>query len=225
MDNLLIALVIAAVAALSNWLQHRAQSSQEPPRKPDGQPPPRPTIHPVPRRTGLPPVPGPAAESVLERELRRLLGGETPLPPTAPRQPPPVSRQQHPPVVHPVAPRPKVAPMQTRPIAPPPLPSIPPIADRFGKSSTAYQRAQHLQESVAEHMRQVDRHTDNFWFTRTNQPSRRLRRAPPRFGNWRGIRRHCVRLSSLPWYSVLQKRTQIRGGIHYLGRPTHWINP
>jgi hypothetical protein len=94
MDSLLIVLVVTVLAALSNWLQQRAQSRHEPP--PDTNRPPQPRPQPRTRRTiPAPTAPQPRAESSLERELRRLLGEEIPQPPR-PRPLWPSHRRLHP---------------------------------------------------------------------------------------------------------------------------------
>ncbi len=150
MDSLLVLLLVTAIAALSNWLQHRAQSKQEPP--PNRPRPPQPM--PGPRRpTARPRVPMPMPESALERELRRLLGEDQPAPPpvrpavpAAPPPPPLVSAQ---PAVHPPAlPVPVVVAAGTT------------LAKTFGQSAAGMQRAQQLHESVAQRLRQVDQQTE-----------------------------------------------------------------
>ena len=82
MDSFLIALVVMAIAALSNWLQRRAQANEDqvPPS-----PPSRPGSHPRPGGSTVPtgPPQRPNIDTSLERELRRLLGQEPKPPPPA----------------------------------------------------------------------------------------------------------------------------------------------
>ena len=171
MDSLLIVLVVTVLAALSNWLQQRAQSRHEPP--PDTNRPPQPKPQPRTRRTIPPPTgPQPRPETSLERELRRLLGEETPLP-SRPHLPEPLA----PPPIHTRAPRPTASvphrmPSPTPPaiVIQPPVPVIQPPVAVWGDPSGGFHRAQHLHESVAERLRQVDAHTQQHGAERHSRP-------------------------------------------------------
>ena len=158
-DSLLLFLVIAAIAAVSNWLQRRAQSQQEHAERTDRPktsatpPPTRPTTRPV--------TPPPTVESTLERELRRLLGEEPPRPvPSPPPRPAPAPVLQPPPVIirspestgrrsvprQPVLPKPEVVATATA------------TAVQLGQFGSGHGHAQHLHDVVALRPRRGDEH-------------------------------------------------------------------
>jgi hypothetical protein len=190
MDSFLITLVIVAIAALSNWLQHRAQARDEAP--PDHKPPPPVPAPPRPRRLGPPqpggprPQPKPAApEANWEEVLRRLLSGETAAqPPVQPRTPAPAPAPAPPPIgraVPPAHPRPVVAGPPPPPVSsPPPAPAL---ARPTGHES-AYGQAQHLHESVAKRLREVHAHAEH----RRPQSERRHRDSRPELADIHNIR-------------------------------------
>jgi hypothetical protein len=175
-ESLLILLVFVIISGVSTWMQKRRQAAEEPQSWPDedefSQPPTaqRPASGQRPGPTAPPPPPQPQpATSSWEEELRRLLQGDRPTPPSPQPIPPPVPpspphpRPSPPPV--PASPRPVAAsPYDTRrpvpkpPAAPSaPLPHFRPAA--LDRSAAAYQRASHLAESVAGRMREVERRT------------------------------------------------------------------
>ncbi len=167
MESLFFALLVMAIAGLSNWLQKRAQQSQEAPPPVPG-PPRQPSMSPNRNRPRVPPLDpapttAPTLETVLERELRRLLGGESPA--SAPPRPIPApsQHQEVPPPISSV-PRPRLSPT-SKPMAPPSSsPAAPVLTEatpRFGAASSAYDRALHLHESVAQHFRGVDQRTSH----------------------------------------------------------------
>src|SRR5260221_14421838 len=114
-DSFVITMVVIAIAALSNWLQHRSQSREGLPKNLGPEPlrPPRPK--PLPN---TPPPVRPSLESTLERELRRLLGEEDP---PAVQPPPTVAPRSHLPEHQPTrahAPAPQTSlPVETPPMA------------------------------------------------------------------------------------------------------------
>jgi hypothetical protein len=167
MDNLLIALVFVVIAALSNWLQRRAQSQQQPPaKKPQPMPRPSSPMAPPARAPAAPPPVNPRRsplETALERELKRLLGEDLPAAPPPQR---PVTRpaeNDEPPVIlhrppHlPRVPLPQVA-------AALPAPSLAPVAvpalAELSQASSRFSQAKNLHESVAERLRKVDELTN-----------------------------------------------------------------
>ena len=162
MDSFLITLVVIVIAALSNWLQHRAQAQNEQMGRPEPSPP-----LPDPRapRTGPQPAsPRPSIETTLERELRRLLGEEPPVALPAPR---PVQTEppRRPPVVvpKPAAPRQHAGPF---PASPSPLPIPTPSLAQLSQSTSAFGRAHQLHESVALQLHQVDEQTEKHGLNR-----------------------------------------------------------
>lgn len=190
MDSLLITLVVVAIAALSNWLQHRAQAREEAPPEPGPQPPrdrrPQPPVPAPPRsRQPVPPqttAPRPEREprrpeTDWEEVVRRFLGGESPAPPPVqPRTPRPEPKPIAPPVQAPLP-----------PIQPRPLVVVPPPTAAYSAPSTpvpappstydaAYSKAQHLHETVSKRLREVHAH-----------PEHRVHRAPAPTG-----RRHTI---------------------------------
>ena len=156
MDNLLIALVIAAIAALSNWLQHRAQSKEDESQSPQ---PPRPAT-PPPMRRRLPPA-RPTATG--RPELQRLPGQ----PPAPPRLP---STRGGLPPLSPLG-RMPAGETHPKPISvPPPVlqPAAAAAADaglpvprvQFSESAAALLRAQGLHETVAGRLHHIDQQTE-----------------------------------------------------------------
>ncbi len=166
MDSLLIILIVTVLAALSNWLQHRAQSRQEPPPDQDSTVPPQASPR---RRRILPPAPPqPETESTLERELRRLLGEMSP-PPSRP-PPSPLPPAPSPVRMPPAAPPPVIRqmPREMPPLAPAPMAVAPPLAAELDEARTALERARQLHESVARRLQAVDEQTEK------HGPRRRL---------------------------------------------------
>ncbi len=174
MDSLLITLVVVAIAALSNWLQHRAQARDEAPPEPGPKPPsdrgaqPPVPIPPRSRRMGTPQPGGPRpereprrAETDWEEVVRRFLGGETiappPVQPRTPRQaptpaPPPIQGP-----VPPIRPQPVIVVSPSGPAYS--APSTPVLA-RPPEHESAYGKALHLHETVAKRLREVHTHRD-----------------------------------------------------------------
>lgn len=160
MDSLLITIVVIAIAALSNWLQQRAQRQQEQAKElePDHTP-----AQPGTRRTVSPPaVPRPLAESTLERELRRLLGDDDTL--TPPRQRPHAPEPPRP-VPPPVVTLPPHAPQ-----APPPIQVASSVSQNL---ALAQARAQQLQHEAGERLRQTREQAERLRRRTAAQPVRR----------------------------------------------------
>jgi hypothetical protein len=153
MDELLIPIVIFAVTILSGWLQKRAQRKQEAEEQAAGEqletPSRSPAAPPVAGSPSSTPSSRPPVVVDWERELRRMLEGDTSEP-----EPPPVVTQPQPQPAPPVVHRP----------APPPLPDArtPEPAARASSSPSplhhsdeAYRRAQQIQHSTADHLRKT----------------------------------------------------------------------
>ncbi len=167
LDTIWILLAIAIGSAVNEWLKKRRQADKTDSRPMESDlPQPRgPTTQP----TRRPALPRPSATSDWEEELRRLLGGEPPVVEPPPVAPPPLR-----PVIIPEPkpsspPRPGVA-------APPAARTPPPLAESriveaekqvevqlpaLQESVSAYQRASHLHEGVAEHLKRVEEMTEH----------------------------------------------------------------
>jgi len=179
MDSLLTLLVFLLISGAAALLKRR-QRTNEPESLRE---PPPPSHGPVP---GVPPAsaPRPAPTSSWEEELRRLLEGETPVPPPALPQPPPIQPQRLPPAPRPVPPPlPRPVVITPRSAPPPPLPTKPggraqpkvvtvtPVDESAGgapgrlatmaESAAALQRANRLHDGVARHLEQVDAQTEH----------------------------------------------------------------
>jgi hypothetical protein len=156
MDSFLITLVVIGIAAISSWLQRRAQDQEEHTGGPPSPTPsPRPGPPPAPGRSRLPPrSPIPNIPPTLARELRRLMGEDFPTPIPPPVRPPPLT----PPVLHPPS-RPEVQVLPT-PVAALPVPSLSgPAVLRPNPAMAGFDRAQQLHESVAARLNRVDEQT------------------------------------------------------------------
>lgn len=145
-SKLWVTLAVLALAAISNWLQHRGQSRQSGPDDDASKHP-----HAPPQRPGRPAPsrPAPVPESPLERELRRLFGEEvSPAPPPLAPAPP----------VRPVpAPPPKLPTAKARPETVATPPSVQPVSvSPLKEASAAFARAEQLHQSVAHRLRNVD---------------------------------------------------------------------
>jgi len=186
MDSLLPLLVFLLISGAAAWLKRR-QHTDEPTSSPE---PPPASPRPVP---GAPPSEAPrcAPTSSWEEELRRLLEGETPLPPprpvpspARPQPPPPIQPQRLPPAprsVPPPLPRPVVItplpapppPLSAKPAARPPrkVVAVSPLAESaeapsarlatMAASTAALRRASHLHDGVARHLEQADAQTEH----------------------------------------------------------------
>jgi hypothetical protein len=142
--TVIVLLAFGAIGAISNWLQKRRQSRDEPGADGEGSPP-----RPLPPGERRPQSPA----SSWEDELRRLLQGEAapaPKPPVV-RPPPPLVRPppplvRPPPIPQPARPRQAVPARRT---APRPAAAMP---HRAG-STEAAESARHLDRKVEEHLR------------------------------------------------------------------------
>ena len=160
-ENFWIVLAVIIGSAVWEWIKKRSASRQAGPeagesRSPDSASAPGPTTATAP---AAPPRPSMAAN--WEEELRRLLSGETATPKPPPAAAPPIRpvviQQEHPasrpvsvpPPVRPLAPSP---PAQPRMVAAHTAPDLPVLTE----SRTAYQRASHLPDEVAQHLKRVD---------------------------------------------------------------------
>lgn len=159
MDELLIPIVIFAVTILSGWLQKRAQRKQEAEEQAAGEqletPSRSPAAPPVAGSPSSTPSSRPPVVVDWERELRRMLEGDTSEP-----EPPPVVTQ----------PQPQPAPPPLRPAAdvrtPEPAARASSSPSPLHHSDEAYRRAQQIQHSTADHLRKtVER-------TRAHAPAR-----------------------------------------------------
>jgi len=155
LDTFWILLLIVLGSAINEWLKKKKQMSRK-----DSSPPQMPR----------PASPRPTATSNWEEQLRRLLDGEMPV-----AKPPPVA----PPPVRPViVQEPKPSPPQRRVVAASPVASTAPLAlsgpgtaeaaktvevhlQALKESAAAYQRASHLHEGVAEHLKRVEEMTEH----------------------------------------------------------------
>jgi hypothetical protein len=153
MDNsLIVMLVIAALTALSNWMQKKG-------RAPEGGEGEIPRLPRIPQSTGPPsrpeqPAPQPPQQPEWEKQLRRLLEGDVPDSPP-PVAPPPVIVQERrtapaPPAIRPLPEPPSV------PVATVPQPTEGPAFSRLSESESAYTRASQLHEHTATRMRQLE---------------------------------------------------------------------
>jgi hypothetical protein len=173
-DNFWIVIAIIIGSAIWEWIKKRAESQQTG-SAPDPSAPPNSAGTPARRTTTTPPpvaAPKPSPVGHWEEELRRLLGGETPEP-----KPPPIAAPPIRPVViqpaHP-APRPVSVPAAAHPVPPPPTSAHPWLAaaDRtvevelpaLGEARAAHQRASHLHEEVAEHLKRVEEMAERHLF-------------------------------------------------------------
>jgi len=168
LDRFWILLLIVLGSAINEWLKKKKQMGKKDswPTGSDSQQPRDPATHQMPR----PASPRPKATSDWEEQLRRLLDGEMPV-----AKPPPVA----PPPIRPViVQEPKAAPPQRRVAAAAPAASTAPLAlsgpgtaetaktvevhlQALKESAAAYQRASHLHEGVAEHLKRVEEMTEH----------------------------------------------------------------
>ena len=168
-DNFWILLALVIGSAIWEWLKKKGQTEQT--RSGHGEPEsPHSTSAPH-RPATAPPAASPhPATSEWEKELRRLLGGEPPV-----AKPPPIAR----PPVRPVilhepgpsrSPRPVVAAAPVARTVPPRLAesriaeaerSVVVQLPALEESTTAYQRASHLHEGVAERLKRVEEITEH----------------------------------------------------------------
>ena len=175
MDSLLPLLVFLLISGAAAWLKRRQRTNET---ESSPEPPPA-SLRP---RPGAPPAsaPQPPPTSSWQEELRRLLEGETPVPPprpapspARPQAPPPIQPQRLPPAPRPVPPplpRPVVI---TRLRAPPPpkVVAVSPMDESaeapsarlatMAESTAALQRASHLHDGVARHLEQIDAQTEH----------------------------------------------------------------
>lgn len=146
-ESLLILIVFVVLSALSNWMKKKSGQTEE-----GVGDQPHPTTPPPSRTTRTIPVPPASAHprktTDWQEELRRLLEGELPAPPTPPVvvQPPPPAAG--PPPIH--RPQPGTA---TGRVAVESSRFAGSLAS-FARSTAAYQRASQVDESVAEHLDQ-----------------------------------------------------------------------
>ena len=166
LDTFWILLLIVLGSAINEWLKKKKQTGKKDssPTESDSQQPRDPATQQMPR----PASPRPKATSDWEEQLRRLLDGEMPV-----AKPPPVA----PPLIQPViVQEPKLAPPQRRVVAAAPVARTAPLAlsgpgtaeaaktvevhlQALKESAAAYQRASHLHEGVAEHLKRVEEMT------------------------------------------------------------------
>src|SRR5213593_3956004 len=162
-DNFWILLALIIATTIWEWLKKKGQSQQTGSSNDESESPCSPAS---PRRVTPPPpslAPRPVRTSGWEEELRRLLTGEAPPPKQAPVAPPPIQ-----PVILPQpqpAPGPVIGRAATLKSAPPPM-AGPRISaaekvvdvqlSQLTESMTAYRRASHLHEEVAEHLKRVE---------------------------------------------------------------------
>jgi hypothetical protein len=156
-EGFLFFLVLIGISAISNWIQ-RQQERQKGGRAPDATKPPRRSL--------------PDEETDWEAELRRLLEGGPPEEPEPPPPPPP-------PPVRPATPPPLPASPQRAEVkrfSPPSAPGQPEVVEQAARldeavsaserelradlatlevSKEAYERASHLDQSVAKRLREV----------------------------------------------------------------------
>ena len=168
LDTIWILLAIAIGSAVNEWLKKRRQAdkTESPPMESDLPQPRGPTTQP----TRRPALSRPSATSDWEEELRRLLGGEPPVVKPPPVAPPPLR-----PVIIPEPkpsspPRPVVAAPPAARTGPPPLAEsriveaekqVEVQLPALQESVSAYQRASHLHEGVAEHLKRVEEMTEH----------------------------------------------------------------
>jgi len=125
-EGLLVLVGFMVVSAIANWLKGKRQTSDETDTFPRESQPPSP---------GRQPVPRPRSRALdWEEELRRILGEESP----SPAPPPPIIPSQAP------------APVARRVVVEP----APRTLATLEESSTAYRRAEQLDEKMEERVRQ-----------------------------------------------------------------------
>jgi len=166
LDTFWILLLIVLGSAINEWLKKKKQTGKKDssPTESDSQQPRDPATMPRPAS------PRPKATSDWEEQLRRLLDGEMPV-----AKPPPVA----PPLIQPViVQEPKLAPPQRRVVAAAPVARTAPLAlsgpgtaeaaktvevhlQALKESAAAYQRASHLHEGVAEHLKRIEEMTEH----------------------------------------------------------------
>ena len=193
MDSLLTLLVFLLISGAAALLKRR-QRTNETESWPE---PPPASSRPGP---GTPPAsaPRPGPTGSWEEELRRLLEGETPVPPPRP-VPPPIRPQRPPPAprsVPPPLPRPLVItplpapppPLSAKPAArpPPKVEAMSPAGESseapsarlatMAESTAALHRASRLHDGVARHLEQIDAQTEHHL---VKTPASRRRSASP----------------------------------------------
>ncbi|HKI72147.1 MAG TPA: hypothetical protein VKA81_07215 [Verrucomicrobiae bacterium] len=168
LDRFWILLLIVLGSAINEWLKKKKQTGRKDswPTGSDSRQPGDPATQQMPRPASL----RPKATSDWEEQLRRLLDGEMPV-----AKPPPVA----PPPIQPViVQEPKHSPPQGPVIAAAPVARTAPLAlsgpgtaeaaktvevhlQALKESAAAYQRASHLHEGVAEHLKRVEEMTEH----------------------------------------------------------------
>ena len=155
LDTFWILLLIVLGSAINEWLKKKKQMGRK-----DSSPPEMPR----------PASPRPTATSNWEEQLRRLLDGEMPA-----AKPPPVAP---PPIRQVIAQEPKPSPPQGPVVAAAPVARTAPLGlsgpgtveaakpvevhlQALKESAAAYQRASHLHEGVAEHLKRVEEMTEH----------------------------------------------------------------
>ncbi|PYK62786.1 MAG: hypothetical protein DME21_05185 [Verrucomicrobia bacterium] len=170
LDAFWILLLIVLGSAINEWLKKKKQTGKKDSwptgSGSDSQQPHDPATQQMPR----PASPRPKATSDWEEQLRRLLDGEMPVAKQPPVAPPPI----RPVIVQ----EPKPAPPQRRVVAAARAASTAPLAlsvpgtaeasktvevhpQALKESAAAYQRASHLHEGVAEHLKRVEEMTEH----------------------------------------------------------------
>ena len=177
-ESLLIAVVLIAISAISNWLKKKRASNDSETWPSEESTLPIPRSRP-PARTSTPTAsPAPAKRLDWEEELRRLLGEEEPAPPPPVPTPRPQASTAPPPVSKPVKlPPPPVVSQTLSTIEMPPVLQSISVEDspnlelshremqlaRMDESRQSHQRAARVSGQVAEQMQradeQVSRHT------------------------------------------------------------------
>ena len=172
LDTFWILLLIVLGSAINEWLKKKKQTGKKDswPTGSDSQQPRDPATQQMPR----PASPRPKAKSDWEEQLRRLLDGEMPM-----AKPPPVAPPHAPPPILPViVQEPKPSPPKGPVVAATPVTRTAPLAlsgpgtaeaaktvevhlQALKESAAAYQRASHLHEGVAEHLKRVEEMTEH----------------------------------------------------------------